>query len=210
MRVALSALFLVTLVLASASSSHASAVTRSPAKSARLRPAPTVELEHLTTHERLPLRPDLPGGGFSTKQVKRVAELLRCHHTGKRHAISGRLVELLYTTAKHFRSDKLLVVAGYRAPQIAKAKGNPRSPHKRGVACDFQLPGVENQQIGDYLRGTFPRIGVGYYPNSGFVHLDVGRKKEASWVDYSHPGERASYGRAPRLRSGHRTVALRG
>lgn len=203
MRVALSALFLFALAVAG-SPVHAAA------KKSRPRPQPVVEMEHVTTHERLPLRPDLPGGGFSSKQVKRVAELLRCHHTGKRHMISGRLVELLYTTARHFRSDKLLVVAGYRAPQIARQKGNPRSPHKRGVACDFQLPGVENQEIGDYLRGTFGKIGVGYYPNSGFVHLDVGRKKEASWVDYSHPGERASYGRAPRLRTGRGSAAVRG
>src|SRR5262249_36429710 len=39
------------------------------------------------------------------------------------------------------------------------------------------------------------RVGVGYYPNSDFVHLDVrpAGKKSAYWVDYSAPGQRAIY-----------------
>jgi Bacterial protein of unknown function (DUF882) len=85
------------------------------------------------------------------------------------------------------------VIAGYRAPKIAKEKGNPRSPHKQGLACDFKLDGVALPTLRDYLRSSFDKVGVGYYPNAGFVHLDVGRKKSAFWIDYSHPGESAKY-----------------
>jgi hypothetical protein len=31
-------------------------------------------------------------------------------------------------------------------------------------------------------------VGVGYYPNSSFVHLDV-RETNTYWVDYAGPGE---------------------
>src|SRR5262245_53920354 len=103
------------------------------------RPTPSIELSHLTTHATYALRPDRPGGEFSSRVMKSISGLLKCHHTGKRHAISRRLVEVLYATARHFNSNKVHVIAGYRAPRIAREKGNPKSPHKRGVACDFRL-----------------------------------------------------------------------
>src|SRR5262249_29802686 len=122
------------------------------------------------------------------------AHSLRCHHTGRQHAISQRLAQLIYDVDKHFDFKKILVVAGYRAPRVAREKGNPKSPHKKGLACDFRIEGVPNTELRDYLRGSFERVGVGFYPNSDFVHLDVREKKSAFWVDYSGPGERARYG----------------
>ena len=161
-----------------------------------VRPAPAVELSHLTTHATYTLRPDRPHGEFSPRLMKSMAALLKCHHTGKRHAISNRLIEVLYATARHFNSGKLHIIAGYRAPRIARQKGNPKSPHKRGVACDFRLEGVGIEKLRDYLRAKYSNVGVGYYPNSGFIHVDVGRRKPAYWIDYSGPGQRARYARS--------------
>jgi hypothetical protein len=39
-------------------------------------------------------------------------------------------------------------------------------------------------------------VGVGYYPNSTHIHLDV-RDKTTYWVDYSFPGERPHYAYEP-------------
>jgi uncharacterized protein YcbK (DUF882 family) len=170
--------------------------TAAPGRGHKVRPkAPvaTIELEHLTTHASYQLRSDA-GGRFSQKKMRALAQLLRCHHTGKRHSINERLIEILYATARHYHNAKLFIVAGYRAPQIARQKGNPRSPHKRGVACDFQVAGVSNESVRDYLQKTYHKIGLGYYPRAGFVHLDVGRTKDAYWIDYSGPGEPARYG----------------
>jgi hypothetical protein len=52
---------------------------------------------------------------------------------------------------------------------------------------DFSIPGVANTVVRDYVR-RFRNCGVGYYPNSSFVHLDV-RESAAYWVDYAGPGE---------------------
>lgn len=157
---------------------------------------PAVELSHLSTHEQFELRPD-GDGHFSAKRLKGLRHFLRCHHTGREHAMAPRLAQLIWSTAHHFGDRAVTVIAGYRAPKVAKKKGNPRSPHKRGVACDFRLAGVSNGTLRDYLRTTFHDVGVGFYPNSGFVHLDVGRKQSAFWIDYSGPGERAEYSRDP-------------
>jgi hypothetical protein len=63
----------------------------------------------------------------------------------------------------------------------------------KGLACDFRVVGVPNTELRDYLRGNMQKVGVGYYPNSSFVHLDVRKDRSAFWIDYSGPGERAMY-----------------
>jgi hypothetical protein len=60
-----------------------------------------------------------------------------------------------------------------------------------GAAIDMRIEGVSNRVLRDYLR-HFDDVGVGYYPNSQFVHFDV-RDTNAYWVDLSSPGQRAAY-----------------
>jgi uncharacterized protein YcbK (DUF882 family) len=169
-----------------------STATRGHARSKAARPLPPLTFEHLSTHEEFTLRPG-PGGEIGKRQMMQVRRLLRCHHTGREHFITKRLVELLYATARHFNESKIEIIAGYRAPRVARAKGNPKSHHREGRACDFRLEGVPLTVLRDYLRQRYSGVGVGYYPNSRFVHLDVDRKKNAYWIDYSRPGEPARY-----------------
>ena len=48
-----------------------------------------------------------------------------------------------------------------------------------------------DEVLRDYVK-TFDKVGVGYYPNSHFVHMDV-RKQWTYWVDVSSPGQRPRY-----------------
>jgi uncharacterized protein YcbK (DUF882 family) len=157
---------------------------------------PSVEMAALNTHETFALRPNATGH-FTRNELRGWNRFLRCHHTGRTHYMATRLAFLIYETAKHFNFGKVLVVAGYRAPRVAREKGNPKSPHKKGLACDFRIDGVSNTELRDYLRSAFGHIGVGYYPNSEFVHLDTRQGASAFWIDYSAPGERARYSRSP-------------
>lgn len=182
-------------------------LARAPSRESTLRSSlklPAIELWHITSHQTFSLRPDVKGGDFSRKQLAALSTFLRCHYTNKRHAMESRLISLIYATARHFNNGRVTIISGYRAPKVAKMKGNPKSPHKRGVACDFRIDGVAVTELRDYLRRTYHGIGVGYYPISNFVHLDVGRQQDAFWIDYSGPGERARYSNAPDedLRSG--------
>jgi hypothetical protein len=108
--------------------------------------------------------------------------------------MSPRLVRVLYQVGRHFPGRRLEVVSGYRHPSVAK---NPHSPHMQGLACDFRIPGVRNADLRDYLRRDFQKVGVGYYPNSSFVHVDVRKDRSAFWIDYSGPGDRAVYSENP-------------
>jgi len=125
---------------------------------------------------------------------RRFDHFLRCHHTNVQHAMNPRLVRLLYQVGRHYPGRRIEVVSGYRHPTVAK---NPRSPHMQGLACDFRIAGVRNQDLRDYLRRSYEKVGVGYYPNSSFVHLDVRKDRSAFWIDYAGPGDRAMYADDP-------------
>jgi uncharacterized protein YcbK (DUF882 family) len=162
---------------------------------------PPVVLFTVNHKETFPLRlRDAQGKAIKGNQ-RRFDRFLRCHHTEKKHSMNPRLMKLLYQTGRHWPGKRLEVVSGYRSPKVAK---NPHSPHMKGLACDFRVEGVKTTELRDYLRQNFQKVGVGYYPNSTFVHLDVRKEKSAFWIDYSGPGERAIYSDNPNddLKSG--------
>lgn len=152
-----------------------------------------VELFHVNSKESIRLHfVDAKGRSTAPPRAaqRRVDRFLRCHHTRKQGRIDVRLIRLLHDVGRHWPGRRLEVVSGYRHPKVAK---NPRSPHMKGLAVDFRVVGVPNTELRDYLRGAFPKVGVGYYPNSSFVHLDVRQGASAFWIDYSGPGENAFY-----------------
>ncbi len=112
--------------------------------------------------------------------------VLFSHRTGSETEISSRLIRLLVQVSDTFGGRPLHVVSGYRETSTAH-----ESRHKTGRACDFFIEGVPNDVLAAYLR-TFSNVGVGYYPNSTFVHFDV-RARKAEWTDLSGPGEPPRY-----------------
>jgi hypothetical protein len=102
------------------------------------------------------------------------------------HRIDPRLIEMIAKVSDTFGGRPLRVVSGYRERSYAAA-----SRHRTGSALDFSIPGVPNEAVRDYIR-SFKNVGVGYYPNSTFVHMDV-REGDTYWIDYSGPGEAPRY-----------------
>jgi LysM repeat protein len=102
--------------------------------------------------------------------------------TGTRPATDPRLIRLLTKVSDKFGGRPIRIVSGYRTRSFFED-----SRHKLSRAVDFSIPGVDNVTLRDYLR-TLTSVGVGYYPNSSFVHLDV-RDSNTYWVDYAGPGE---------------------
>lgn len=102
--------------------------------------------------------------------------------SGARPEADQRLIRLLVQVSDRFGGRPIRIVSGYRTTSFFED-----SKHKLSRAVDFSIPGVPNEALRDYLR-TLSNVGVGYYPNSSFVHLDV-RPYAAYWVDYAGPGE---------------------
>jgi uncharacterized protein YcbK (DUF882 family) len=97
--------------------------------------------------------------------------------------VDPRLVRILYVVAYHFGAREIVVVSGIRFPE----EDGRTSNHHLGRAVDVIVPGVPNEEVAAYAR-EFGRVGVGYYPVSGFTHIDV-RDRSFFWNDPSGPGE---------------------
>jgi uncharacterized protein YcbK (DUF882 family) len=123
--------------------------------------------------------------GAALEQFKKMM-----HSTsGQTHSPDPRLVALLGIVSNHFGGKKIEIISGFRP--FSPKQYTPHSNHNHGRAMDFRVQGVPNTVLRDFCR-TLHDVGVGYYPNSVFVHLDV-RSAPAFWIDYSKPGEPPRY-----------------
>jgi LysM repeat protein len=121
-----------------------------------------------------------PRGILLTKGADAVSRILAWPRHDYR--MDSRLLTLLARTSDSFGGRPLRIVSGFRTSSYSS-----ESKHPLGRACDFSVLGVTNETLRDAVR-KYPRVGVGYYPNSSFVHLDV-REGSAYWIDYAGPGE---------------------
>lgn len=116
--------------------------------------------------------------------VHQMRELMRPRVSVKRKLPNERLLRLLAQVSDHFGGRPLHIVSGYR---LAGGFTRDTSRHVAGEAIDFRIPGVTIEELRDRCQ-RFSHVGVGYYPRSQFVHLDV-RRQNARWTDWSLPGQ---------------------
>ncbi|WP_437753130.1 DUF882 domain-containing protein [Sorangium sp. So ce1389] len=138
--------------------------------------------------ERLDLQLLTSKGRLVPKALPKLSRLMRASPTAS-IPIDPRLATLIGMVSDHFGGRTIRVVSGYRP--YSPTQYTPHSNHNFGRAVDFMVEGVPNTVVRDFCRG-FRNAGVGYYPNSTFVHLDV-RSDKVYWVDYSRPGEPPRY-----------------
>jgi hypothetical protein len=91
------------------------------------------------------------------------------------------LLDVVLAIAVHFHAPEVRFLSGYRAPR------RPGSYHGYGRAIDLVIPGATDEDVASWARGQ-GFAGVGIYPVSGFVHVDV-RERSFFWVDPSGPGQ---------------------
>lgn len=107
------------------------------------------------------------------------------HLTERVRLLHPGLLERLQRIGEAFDPHPIEIVSGHRP------ESSPRSRHHHGHALDLVVQGVPREAVRD-LAVTFAQTGVGWYPNSVFVHVDV-RDESTYWVDLSGPGERPRY-----------------
>ncbi len=119
-------------------------------------------------------------GKYVPDALRRINHLLRDHRTGDVKRIDPQLVDLLYAMRRRLETSKpFQVVSGYRSPATnAMLRRNSKrvaksSYHMEGMAIDIRVPGYEPRVLAKLARGMGAG-GVGYYPRTNFVHLDVG------------------------------------
>lgn len=120
-------------------------------------------------------------GAYVAEELSAVDRILRDFRTGEVRPIERGLLELLHALAGRMEATAPFhVISGYRSPKtnavLAAASSGvaKKSLHTRGMAIDVRLPG---RRLADlrWAAIALGRGGVGYYPGSDFVHVDVGR-----------------------------------
>ena len=120
-------------------------------------------------------------GAYVPDALARIDHLLRDFRTGETHPIDRRLLDLLVQLNSRLESNEpFQVISGSRSPATnamlaSSSEGVARrSLHMDGLAIDIRVanrPLAALHKAALDLRGG----GVGYYPASDFVHVDVGR-----------------------------------
>ncbi|MDB4944067.1 MAG: hypothetical protein JWP97_3601 [Labilithrix sp.] len=145
---------------------------------------PLLVLQGLNIPDHVELAPRGDQGGFSAEDLDRAAHVMR-DHAGNEHPVEPRLLDAVYRLQTHFKAPEIRIVSGYRTPT---RPGNV-SNHGKGRAMDLVVPGASDEEVAKLARES-GFAGVGVYPVSGFVHVDV-RERSYFWVDSSGPGKRS-------------------
>ena len=120
-------------------------------------------------------------GRYLPDAMRNINWLLRDFRTDEVHIMDPQLVDLLADLrARLHTNEPFYVFSGYRSPRTnamlaAFTDGVAHnSMHLQGKAIDLCLPGRSLQRV-HAAAVSLKRGGVGYYPQSGFVHVDTGR-----------------------------------
>lgn len=123
-------------------------------------------------------------GNYIPEALAGINHILRDHRNNEIQEISPALLDLLYSMNSVIEARQSVhIISGYRSPatnaMLAARSGGvaKHSMHLEGKAIDIRMPGrelIQVHRVALMLQGG----GVGYYPRSDFVHVDVGRVRQ--------------------------------
>ena len=88
------------------------------------------------------------------------------------------LCEMILQPIRDHFGQVVSVSSGYRSPELCAAIGSStQSQHAKGQACDFEIFGISNKELADYIDQNldYDQLILEYWkgedePNSGWVH----------------------------------------
>ncbi|MGI4854912.1 MAG: DUF882 domain-containing protein [Janthinobacterium lividum] len=141
-----------------------------------------LKMHHLHTGESIDVAYK-QGGQYSNMGVAMLNQFLRDHRTDQKADYDPREFDLLHALLNklHKPGATIDIVCGFRTPQSnqflrtrsAETGVAEHSQHILSKAIDIRIPGVSTRALRDAAL-SLGMGGVGYYPRSGFVHVDVG------------------------------------
>lgn len=119
-------------------------------------------------------------GRYVSEGLVAINHLLRDHRSGVAGDMEPALLDLLHRLQQRLGLARPYeVISGYRSPRtnaLLRQNSNgvaKHSLHMEGRAIDVRLPGESLRHLLHAAR-DLRAGGVGYYPRSGFIHLDTG------------------------------------
>ncbi len=160
----------------------AAATTMIPEEAEAALRAPPRQLSLLNLHTGERVKAEYwAKGRYQRDGMREINRLLRDHRTGAVHPIDPKLLDLLHALSRRIGGrGPVHIISGYRSPEtnawLRENDGSgvaQQSYHMLGKAIDLRVPGLPLRALHRAalgLRGG----GVGYYPDSNFLHIDVG------------------------------------
>lgn len=152
------------------------------AQAAILRPR-VLSFQNLHTGDRLTAS-YWADGRYIAEARARIDWVFRDHRSGETAPISEALLDLLSQLRERLRIDEpFQIISGYRSPAtnrvLAAHSGGvaTNSRHMLGQAVDIRVSSVPLKRLRDEAL-ALRAGGVGYYPKSDFVHVDVGPPRQ--------------------------------
>lgn len=142
--------------------------------------ARSLSFAHTHTSEHIALTYALDED-FVTPALSSLNHFLRDHYSGEVGQIDPQLFHLLHHVRRELGvQTPFQVISGYRSPKtnetLRTTRGGgvaKRSLHMDGKAIDIRLVGVDTARVRDAAL-ALGAGGVGYYPDSDFLHIDTG------------------------------------
>jgi uncharacterized protein YcbK (DUF882 family) len=145
----------------------------------------TLHLYHTHTGERIDII-YRQGDTFLPEAELQLDHFLRDHRTGEVKHYDPHVFDILSDLAAAVGRPgaEIQIICGYRSSwsnEFLRARSSgvaKNSLHKEAHAIDIRIIGVDTLTLRNAAL-VLGRGGVGYYPKSGFVHVDTGRVR--SW-----------------------------
>ena len=120
-------------------------------------------------------------GRYLPDAIQELDHFMRDFRTGDVHTINPALYDQLHRLQAMVQSPGAFhVISGYRSSKTNKTLNEhsngvaKQSLHMQGRAIDVRLPGKDLKHLHKAAL-AMAAGGVGYYPESDFIHLDTGR-----------------------------------
>ena len=139
-----------------------------------------LKLHHLHTGEDLDIVYRI-GDTYLPGAMAKLNHFLRDHRTQDQSHYDPREFDLLHSIVSTLGKKEIDIVCGYRTPwsnNFLRTRSRntgvaKNSQHTQAKAIDIRIPGVSTRLLRETAL-AFKAGGVGYYPISQFVHVDVG------------------------------------
>ena len=148
------------------------------------------------------------GDTYIPEALEELNVFLRDTHNLEVNAYDPRTFDVLHTVlAKVGKPDGVIsVLSGYRSQETndaLRASGTTNaaehSQHIVAKALDLRVDGVPAATVRDAAK-SLEAGGVGYYPKSQFVHIDVGPVREWTYSGHAHRAAGRGHGHGRRHR----------
>jgi uncharacterized protein YcbK (DUF882 family) len=155
------------------------------------RPSGNLHLFHAYRGESLKVNIYNTDGSYDIESLRAISHLLRCTKTDSERDVEPRLLTILSHIYDHFGGKRIEVTSGYRNQR------NTGSYHYKGSATDILIDGVKPTRLRAFVETLDAGgMGIGLYPRSGFVHVDVRPPPSYRWID-NQPVDPDDPGRRP-------------